>query len=400
MNAMWLSLCVTLLLQAMIAVLQMAVPVLGPVLTATAGVAPERIGILSSLTFAGSLWFFAVSARLLPSIGAFRALLIGNLTAAAGMLLFLAGFWEAMMLGALLIGVGYGPTPPAGSEILARTTPTAKRGLVFSIKQSGVPAGAAVAGVTLPWISTMFGWRITLIVAAMAMLLAVVGVARIGKTFESPGPRQPTPKLRCLFSPRIAIAPLRALRLGPALPSLTYAGATFAVVQGSVFAFLVTYLVGVARLTLLEAGAAFATMQVSGAVARVVMGWLADRGGSGVTTLMLLAGASAATAIALSAIDRSWAPWAVNAVCGAAGFFVASWNGVYLAEIARAVAPKDIAAATAGTAFFTFIGYVVGPIGFGALVIATDGYDIPFTVIAALVATASIALWSARRRLN
>jgi MFS family permease len=397
MNAMWLSLCVTLSLQAMIAVLQMAVPVLGPVLTATAGVEPERIGILSSLTFAGSLWFFAVSARLLPPVGAYRALLIGNLTAAVGMLLFLAGFWEAMLLGALLIGVGYGSTPPAGSQILGRVTPTAKRGLVFSIKQSGVPIGAAVAGVTLPWVSTHFGWRIAVIMIALMMLIVVVGVARLGKTLEDPGQRASMPRLSELISPRILIAPFRALKLGPALPPLTYAGATFAIVQGSIFAFLVTYLVNDPGVTLREAGIAFAAMQASGAVARVFMGWLADRIGSGLKTLMCLAGASAGMAVALSVIGQDWPLWAVNAVCGVAGFFVASWNGVYLAEIARAVPSADIATATAGSTFFTFIGYIVGPIGFGALVVATGGYDIPFITIGVSVMTASVALWWAGR---
>jgi hypothetical protein len=112
----------------------------------------------------------------------------------------------------------------------------------------------------------------------------------------------------------------------------------------------------------------------------------------------LLACASAGLAVALSAIGQGWPLWAVHTICAAAGFFVASWNGVYLAEVARAVRPEDIAAATAGSAFFTFIGYVVGPIGFGALVVATGGYDLAFVTIAALVATGSVSLWYAGHR--
>mgnify|MGYP003347142796 CR=1 FL=1 len=46
---------------------------------------------------------------------------------------------------ALLLGIGYGPMPPAGSRILAATAPKQHRSLIFSIKQAGAPAGGAIA---------------------------------------------------------------------------------------------------------------------------------------------------------------------------------------------------------------------------------------------------------------
>ena len=59
----------------------------------------------------------------------------------------------------VVIGLGYGPITPASSQVLARTTPPARMALTFSIKQTGVPAGAALAGAVLPALALAVGWR-------------------------------------------------------------------------------------------------------------------------------------------------------------------------------------------------------------------------------------------------
>jgi MFS family permease len=58
-----------------------------------------------------------------------------------------------LILSALCIGVGYGPITPASSHVLIRTAKPSDLALTFSIKQTGVPAGAAVAGAILPGVA-------------------------------------------------------------------------------------------------------------------------------------------------------------------------------------------------------------------------------------------------------
>src|SRR5438477_401821 len=77
----------------------------------------------------------------------------------------------AVTLAPLTIGFGYGPITPASSHILARTAPPSRMALTFSIKQTGVPAGAALAGAALPILALRYGWH-----AAFA-LVAMLGVA-------------------------------------------------------------------------------------------------------------------------------------------------------------------------------------------------------------------------------
>jgi MFS family permease len=77
----------------------------------------------------------------------------------------------ALAVAPLIIGVGYGPITPASSQILARTAHPSRMALTFSIKQTGVPAGAALAGAALPILALQFGWH------AAFGLVAVLGVA-------------------------------------------------------------------------------------------------------------------------------------------------------------------------------------------------------------------------------
>lgn len=398
MRVVLVPLGITFLLQMTVSVTQMTVPVLAPILTAEAGLAPERVGNLSSLAFLGSLWWLTVNGQVMPHTGPLRLLQLGTALAAVGLLLVLPGSWWALLLAAVALGVGYGPQPPAGSQILAEGTPAGMRNLVFSIKQSAVPLAGAVTGLTAPWLADQFGWRAALTVIAGAVLLSALAVQPWRNRFDAGRSGTGRPSLAGLVSPSILRAPLRAIRLDPVLLPLTGAGACFAVVQGSVFSFLVTYLVDAVGLGLVLAGLAFSVMQVVGVGARVLAGWIADRIGSARRTLALLAALSGAMAVLLSTIDGGWPAEAILLVAGVAGLAVASWNGVYLGEIARIAPPGAVGDATAGSTFFVFIGYVIGPSAFAALVQASSGYDLAFWTIAGLVWLAGGMLWWLRDR--
>src|SRR5207237_10034945 len=80
-----------------------------------------------------------------------------------------------LVLAPLVIGAGYGPITPASSHVLARTTPPSRMALTFSIKQTGVPAGAAIAGAVLPVMAGGRGSRAAVIsIAIIALVIAVV----------------------------------------------------------------------------------------------------------------------------------------------------------------------------------------------------------------------------------
>ena len=101
--------------------------------------------------------------------------------AAAGIacLLMVTAGLAGAVLGSFLIGLGYGLTNPAASQVLARLTPPERRNRVFAIKQTGVPIGGALAGALLPGLALSCGWRGTVAGVGAVLLLAVLGVFRL-----------------------------------------------------------------------------------------------------------------------------------------------------------------------------------------------------------------------------
>jgi MFS family permease len=388
---MWLSaLWVTFLMQATASFLSQAVPVLGPSLTEAAGVAPERIGYLTSLLSLGSLWFLMGGGPLLAHFGPVRMLQLGGLLSTAALLILPGGVWMAMALAALLIGVGYGPSPPAGSEILMRHSPPQHRSLIFSIKQAGAPLGGALAGMVLPALAAAFGWRLGLVAAALVALVSVAIVQPLRRPIDAERRSAARPPLHAMVSPVMLLAPLRAVRLAPSLAGLGFLGFAYAAAQGSLFGLFVTFLSERLDADLTAAGSAFAVMQTVGVVGRVATGWLADRLGSALRMLTILGISSSAVLLLFAAVAPGW-PWAaVVALGGVAGFAVASWNGVLLAEVARAAPEGRVGDATSGSIFFTFLGYVIGPTVFATIVAKSGSYPAAFLVIALLPLAAVI----------
>ena len=384
-RAIWLeALGVTVLMQVTSSFLGQAMPVIGPTLTQAAGVSHEQIGTLASIISLGTLWFLASGHVLLPRWGAVGVLQAGALLGAGAVLLGLSGTWPALLAAALLMGVAYGPAPPAGSEILMRYAPRERRALIFSIKQAGAPLGSAAAGLLLPAIVAAYGWRWALIataaISALSALAAEPWRRRIDR--ERAAPRENL--VAALFSLRSAILPFRVIASRRALRWLAGTGFSFACVQGCLFGFYVTYLNATLDMSLTAAGTAFAVLQAAGMVARVGMGFLADRLGSGVRALILLGVGSSLAALLAAALSLrlSWPLVLVaSAVIGVVGV---SWNGVFLAEVARLAPEGRVSEVTAGTTLLTFLGYVAAPAAFTAAIPVLGGYGPCFLAIAVL----------------
>jgi MFS family permease len=64
-----------------------------------------------------------------------------------------------LMLATLSIGIGYGLTNPTSAQVLSQHASERHRGLIFSIKQTGVPIGVALAGLLIPIFLGWFSWR-------------------------------------------------------------------------------------------------------------------------------------------------------------------------------------------------------------------------------------------------
>lgn len=380
----------TLWMQSVASFLNQSLPIVAPLLTAGAGLAPERVGNLSSLSSLGSVIFLLFGSPILARFGPVRMLQAGAVISATGLAVASLGWWPALMVAALLLGLGYGPSPPAGSRILAETSPPAHRALIFSVKQAGAPAGGAMAGMIVAPIAAGWGWTAALLVPVAVALGSAAAIGRVRDRLDTE--RDPARPIgpAALFDPRSVIAPFLLLKGNGQLLSLTALAFSFAMVQGCLFSFSVTYLVTDRHMPLVVAGLVYACMQVAGVVARIFLGWLADRTGKAAHNLTAQGFVAAAAVVGFAALPVEPALLPAALAATAAGFFGASWNGIYLSEVARLAPAGKVSEATSSSTFLTFLGYVIGPSLFSLLVSWTGGYWVAFLTVAAQLAVMAL----------
>ena len=386
----WWSLTVTTAIQAMVSMALLTLPAMAPAVARALAVPSTLVGAYVALCYFAAMLSSLVGGTLVRRLGAIRVSQLGLGLCAVGLALCALPWLPAVALGALCIGAGYGPITPASSHLLALTTPAHRMSLVFSIKQTGVPAGGMLAGALVPGLSLWLGWQGT--------LLAVAGVCALCAALAQPlraaldADRQPAQPLalQALFKPI-------GMVLGhPSLRALAACSFLFSAVQVSTTAYMVTYLNESLGMTLLAAGAALSVSQLAGVVGRIAWGAVADRGLGPRNTLMLLATLMMAGSVLTALLQPQWPTlliWAIVALLGASAI---GWNGVYLATVARQAPPRQAGVATGGTLLFTFMGVVCGSPAFGALAGASGSYRIAFAALALPAALAlGLLVWRA-----
>lgn len=390
-----LPLLIVLMPQVALAALQLGVPVLAPAFVAGIGMPPEAVGLIGGLMGFGSVWLFAANRAVTPVLGPLGALIAACALAVTGAALMLTGLWTAVFAGAVCVGFAYAVTAPAGSQILSRHTPRRLWGTLFSIRQSGVPVGGAIAGLVGAGLAAAVDWRVGL--AALAALpLLCAGLLSAAPARFREGASGTRFRVAALFDPANAIRPFVTLRRMRPLIPVTLASLGFAVGQGSTFSFLTTYLTDGLGLSLALAGAIYSVMQLSSFAGRVAVGIAADRLGSTRLMMIAMALASSGAAIMLAQFSADWPRLVLFAGAGLAGVCIATWNGLFLAEIAKLVPPEQVGEATASATFFTFLAYMVAPPLFGTAVWFA-GYPAAYYGVAAVVLLAALVLWSAPR---
>ena len=375
-----------MLIQAMTAMALVTVPVLAPEIAASLAIDTATVGLYQSTAFVGAAFFTLLSGSLVLRHGGVRVNQASVVLSAGGIGLAVTGSVPVVALGAVLAGMGYGLATPGASHVLARVTPPARRGLVFSVKQSAVPLGGLVAGVLFPPVAERFGWVWAVALACGMVLSAALIIQPLRARLDDD--RDPGHRVRI-------DAPGQSVRLifsTPRLHPIALVAFSFGAMQLSLFGFFVTYLVERVGLDLVTAGLLFSVMQGAGIVARVGWGWVSDRWVSARPLLAGLGAGTVASTAAAIAFSDSWSLAALAAGSAALGITAVGWNGIYLAEVARAVPIEKVGLATGGVLMFTFVGVMLGPSTFGVIVAMTGSYAAAFIAMDVLVLATVVAL--------
>jgi MFS family permease len=379
-----LPLAVTLAVQMLVAFAVYCAPVMAPVAGPALGFAPSAVGYYIAVTYFGSMIGSAAAGGWIARFGPIRASQAGLALCFAGLCLASSAWPPLVLAGGFVVGLGYGPTTPASSVILVRSAPPSIFALVFSIKQTGVPAGGVLAGLLVPLMILAFGWQwgaVAIGSACLALALAI-GAAR-ARYDVSLNPGAPVSLLS-------ALAPVRMVIRDARLRQMCIAGFVYGGVQITLVTYLVTFLVESFALSLVLAGLVMAASQVASVVGRVLWGVLADRALARRTMLGLLGIGMGVSALAALSAAPGWPRGLLFFYAAVFGATAVGWNGVWLAEIAR-LAPGRASEATGGCLFFTFLGVVVTPPIFNAVLALAGSYPVAYSVFA--IPALSVGAW-------
>jgi len=347
---------------------------MAPAAAPTLGLSPAAVGYFVTLVYVGSMIGTATAGGWSARFGPIRVSQVGLLLCLVGLVAAASGALAAVILGALLLGLGYGPATPASSMILARASPPQMLALTFSIKQTGVPLGTAIAGAAVPVLVLTLGWQGAALAIGAACALCAAALAPIRARYDAARDRSAPVSLRSAFAPVTLVVRDRRMR-ELSLVSFVYGG-----MQITLIAYLVTFLVESFALSLVMAGMVMAASQLTSVAARIAWGAVADRFAARRLTLGLLGLGMGATAMSALAAGPHWPLWMLFAFAMTFGATAVGWNGVFLAEIASLAPLERVSDATGGSAFFTFLGVVVTPPLFHMVLSLTSSYGATYAL--------------------
>ncbi len=383
-NGWFAPVLATVLLQFIGTFTLLFMPAVAPLMAAEFGWEKSTIGYLAALTMFGSMLFLMAVAPLVYRAGPVRSVQLGLGFCILAFALLFVPIWIAPVIGSFLIGLSYGPSVPSSSQVLQRFSPPQHRSLMFSLKQGGGALGGVFAGLALPAVAHVGGWRGTVLFAILLVVVFAAMVQPLRERIDDQRDRQRRLSAASFLSIENLTRPVLALAGVPGLLPFALAGGLLGLTQGCWNAFLVTFLVTHLGYSLASAGAIFAIMQAATFGGRLVMGWLSDRSGSGVAVMRIVSVGGFVLTGALAMADPDWPFWVIVLIAVMSGVGVSGWNGVNLSEVTTRVPRHLIGEASAGAIVIVMSGHIVGPSAFAVLLSLIDRFDVAFLIAGAM----------------
>jgi MFS family permease len=326
---------------------------ISPILAMSFQISPKWVGGYTALLYGAAAVSSIFFGNRVHRFGSFQVSRICLGLCAVAMLLLGTGNIGAAIAGSILMGFGYGGITPASSYFLSQSAPMKNRSLLFSIRQSGVPAGAALAAVSVPLMTEHLGVMLAFCLPGAIGVVATTAFRHKSPVDGASSGHQGNSNNAGLLGLLSEIAQLRIL---------VFVAFVFSGLQVTTIAMLVPYLHGFASMSVDQAAGLLTLFNVVGVAFRLIWGRCVDRGWSALQMLGIsgLLGA-------LGFVIMGWSAFAgatttmLYVAAGTLGMAVVAWNGVLFSEIAAIVPKHKVGQATGLCVFAGFIGVVVIP---------------------------------------
>ncbi len=283
--------------------------------------------------------------------------------------------WLVLTLAMVVLGVANAACHMTSNVIMARVVPPHRQGLGFGVKQAAIPLAITLAGLAVPTVGALLGWRWTFALTGFGgLVIVLVGLrlpsATIGGRRTGDAPDRPSTTALVTIMIAVLLASAAGNSFGAFVASWGF------------------------RVGLTPDGAALlmAAGSAMNLVVRVVGGHLADRRYG--RNLPVVAAQMLIGAVALAVLSLPSQPTVVVAalIAFALGW---SWPGLLLYAVIR-ISRDAPGAASSYLQAGAFVGGAAGPALFGVIV-GASGYETAWRVSAVLFAVAATLVIVARR---
>ncbi len=383
----WPALALVTVAHGLGAMSVLAVAPLAPFLLDALQLSRAQVGWFLPAVYLGGVLMSLPAGWLTDRLGVRATLGLGQLVIGLGVILAALGSTlPACLIMLVFAGFGFSVLNPSTGKAVLEWFPARRRGVAMGIKQTGLTLGGLAGALSLPSLALAFGWRYALGAAgALSLLSAVIVTA----AYRSPavtmvaGPATPRPRL----------GELGIFLRRPGVLVVFASGFALSIAQSSVLAYLALYTRETYAVSTVAAGQFLALAQVGGTASRLAWGAISDRFFGGrrrpgvVINALLASGAYAALALGAWLPTPLVIPLAVLAGAGAFG-----WVGLYFALVAEIGGARYAGLLTGVAVAFAWSGVLVGPPAFGALLVTTHAYTVPWLVLAAISLAVAVTL--------
>jgi Major Facilitator Superfamily len=349
--------------------------VVAPLIIAEFHADPAWVGVYYGVSAAASLFAQMGCGSFIVRYGALRMSQVALVLLGGGMAVAVAGSLNGFGASAIIGGGGAAVSTPTSSQLLGRVSPPRLAPLVFSIKQTAVPAGLLICGFIGPAMAGALGWRGAVLATAAACVAFAVMLQPLRARFDDD--RVPSRRFR-LSDFRTTIASVVTAR---DLRRLSFACFAFNGVQSVFTAYFVTYLVALGY-KLAATGFLFSLVVAVAVPCRVLWGWLGSFHAAPRRVMAGLAMGMAGSVAATGLFTAAWTAAAMGLVGAVLSATAMSWHGILLSETARLAPAGGAGAVTGGVLSFGQVGAFLGPSAVSLPLHLSGGYGVGWALCA------------------
>ncbi|HZG72010.1 MAG TPA: MFS transporter [Chondromyces sp.] len=377
----WRMLLFLLLAQLLVAFVGRSIGPLGVLIGEDLSLTKSQIGMLPAALFLGQAFSSVPAGFLTDRFGSRKLLVMAAFCLGLGFLVmtFLGQFWAVLFL-VTLGGIGYGSMHPITNRGIIYWFSLQQRGTAMGIKQTGVTAGSALAGLILLPLGAEYGWRPVLLGACILLLISGCVSYLLYRDPPNQVNSANSGGLVTFYKSMFNMLKNKPLML----VSVSAMGLNGS--QMCLNTYLVLFAYEKLGIGLVLSGILFVISEVSGSLGRIVWGMISDFlfKGNRIVILLIITVLTAGSSLTVVLIPSA-SFWMMVPIVIVFGFSVSGFNGIWM-NLATEIVPPEQAGISSGVSItFGSIGVILVPPIFGFMVDQTGSFTFGWLLITGMM---------------